>query len=584
MRNILTTLNYVPKIRRYAAYITALNLVLAAVLAVQPFLFKNIIDTIVNAASNASDKSVEQVAISLLFLLVLRVASAILNYFTDFQSSRIFYSILVGLRQAVFLRVTTLSTEYFEQEKTGAIVQRYGQSTGEVANWVNNSLSRLLPEIMTVIISTAIILHLNVWAGLITIIAGAIFFTLQIPVLRRLRPMAKASQKHAETASGYFSETVSNIATVRSFGGEQNAVDRQYRELLFFRDMRIKRQRALQGSVMSRQIVFSVAIILVLAIIAFGVLDGRYTAGDILLVSLYLQQIQSSLWPLGRMISDTNEIDVTAERIVEMLNTKPTVNDREDAVGLQSIETIEFKNVSFNYPGKARKVLTNVSFKLEPGQTFALVGPSGTGKTSLTKLLLRFYEPTEGEILINGEPIAHYTQTSLREHIGVVMQDVALFNDSIEENLRLANAKATKNDVRAAAKQAHAEIFIDKLPDGYKTLVGERGVKLSGGEKQRVAIARAILKDPQLIILDEATSALDSESETHVQAGLNQLMSGRTSLIIAHRLSTVMRADQILVLKNGKVVERGTHHELQDKSGGLYAKLFKLQTEGFARL
>jgi len=244
------------------------------------------------------------------------------------------------------------------------------------------------------------------------------------------------------------------------------------------------------------------------------------------------------------------------------------------------LDTLEFRDVSFAYPGKRRKVLQHISFTLERGQTLALVGPSGTGKTTITKLMLRFYEPTGGQILINGQPIEHFTQASVRQHIGVVMQEVALFNDTVETNLQLANPKATKQQIRTAAKQAHADVFINALPDHYATLVGERGVKLSGGERQRVAIARAILKDPDMIILDEATSALDSESERHVQAGLGQLMAKRTAVIIAHRLSTVMRADQILVLRNGKVVENGRHDDLADKSDGLYARLFKLQTEG----
>ncbi|HEX7259611.1 MAG TPA: ATP-binding cassette domain-containing protein, partial [Candidatus Saccharimonadia bacterium] len=233
---------------------------------------------------------------------------------------------------------------------------------------------------------------------------------------------------------------------------------------------------------------------------------------------------------------------------------------------------------------KSRKVLHNVSFRLEAGQTLALVGPSGTGKTTITKLMLRFYEPTEGTILINDESIEHFSGESIRQHIGMVMQDVALFNDSVEQNLQLANPRATKVHVRAAAEQAHADQFIEKLPEKYNTLVGERGIKLSGGEKQRVAIARAILKQPDLIILDEATSALDSESERYVQAGLSDLMKDRTAVVIAHRLSTVMRADQILVLRGGKIVERGIHEDLAVKPGGLYAKLFKLQTEGFIKI
>jgi len=214
---------------------------------------------------------------------------------------------------------------------------------------------------------------------------------------------------------------------------------------------------------------------------------------------------------------------------------------------------------------------------LKAGQTLALVGPSGVGKTTITKLLLRFYVPTSGKILIYGQPIENFTQDSVRGLIGTVMQDVALFNETIEENLRFARPKATDQEIRSAAKTAHADIFIDKLPLNYKTLVGERGIKLSGGEKQRVAIARAILRDPQLIILDEATSSLDSRSEQFVQDGLHKLMSNKTAVVIAHRLSTVTHADKIIVLEKGKVLEQGNHDQLLKKKG-LYAKLFSIQS------
>jgi ABC-type multidrug transport system fused ATPase/permease subunit len=283
---------------------------------------------------------------------------------------------------------------------------------------------------------------------------------------------------------------------------------------------------------------------------------------------------------LVRVAEEISEQETSSERLIEMLEAKPTVADKPDAIAIDQLETIEFKNVSFFYPGKKRKALENVSFEVKPGQTLALVGPSGTGKSTITKLMLRFYAPTSGQILINGQSIENFTQESIRRHMGVVMQDVALFNDTIEANLQLANPNASKSQIRAAAEQAHANVFIERLPDRYKALVGERGVKLSGGEKQRVAIARAILKDPQLIILDEATSALDSESERHVQAGLAELLEGRTAVVIAHRLSTVMNADEIVVLRDGKVVERGTHNQLRLRKNGLYAKLFKLQTEG----
>jgi ABC-type multidrug transport system fused ATPase/permease subunit len=310
------------------------------------------------------------------------------------------------------------------------------------------------------------------------------------------------------------------------------------------------------------------------------VMHGQATPGDIILVLLLVNQIAGYIRPLAMLTQQTSELEITLERTVELLDMQPTVADDTDARPLEQLESIEFRGVSFHYPEHKALVLNKVSFKLMAGQTLALVGPSGVGKTTITKLLLRFYEPTAGQILINDRPASAFTQASIRQHLGMVMQDVALFNETVAENLRFARPDASDEQLRAAAQAAHADAFIAKLADGYDTMVGERGVKLSGGEKQRVAVARAILRDPQLIVLDEATSALDSESEHHVQAGLQRLMRGRTAIVIAHRLSTVRQADQILVLQRGRVIERGTHAQLADTAGGLYARLFKLQTEG----
>lgn len=581
MKNVIYLIRQIPGIKKYVIFLTALNLLGAAIGAIQPYAFKIIIDSIVSVTQNPS-AATSVIYFALGLLLAVRLINTLFNYINQLQSTNVFFDIVNGLRTIVFRQVTRLSIDYFEKEKIGAISQRYNSTTNDVARWSYDTLSNFLPQITTVIVALVILFITNALVGIVTLISIILFFVTQVPTLKKLRPLMKEAQKSTERASAYFSETIGHIATVRSLGGEQSILQKQIKELQTYKDLRMQRTRRLEFNIGVRQIIYTFMIVTSISIIAFGVIHGQQTAGDILLVALYLQQIQSSLWPIGRMIIDTTEIDASAERIVTMLETKPTVIDPIDALKLEDLKTLEFKNVSFCYPGKKTNVLDGISFKIEPGQTFALVGRSGVGKTTITKLLLRFYEPTNGKILINDRPIQDFTQESVRRHIGVVMQDVALFNDSIEANLQLASPKASKKEVKSAAAQAHADVFIEKLPEKYNTLVGERGIKLSGGEKQRVAIARAILKDPQLIILDEATSALDSESEQHVQAGLRELMSGRTAIVIAHRLSTVMRADRILVIENGRVTEQGTHSELLAKNSGIYAKLFKLQSGALA--
>lgn len=382
--------------------------------------------------------------------------------------------------------------------------------------------------------------------------------------------------KFTEKGMGEMTETISHITTVRSFSQEKYKFDRYLTAIDGYRDIRLKQASVEWRTNFNRAILNSVTIVLALGATAYGVLTGHNSVGDVALVSWYLLQIRGTINPLSRTIINTGDLETSAERLVDILNVQPTVTDLPNAQPLTSIENIEFKDVSFHYPGKTVEVLKGISFKLEKGQKLALVGPSGVGKTTITKLLMRFYAPTGGQILINGQPIENFTQGSVREQLGTVMQDVALFNDTIEENLRFARPEAMAEELAAATKIAHADIIIDKLPDGLQTLVGERGIKLSGGEKQRIAIARAVLRNPQLIILDEATSSLDSESEKFVQDGLEQLMKDRTAVMIAHRLSTIQKADLILVFENGQIVERGTHADLV-KNQQLYARFLSLQ-------
>jgi ABC-type multidrug transport system fused ATPase/permease subunit len=371
---------------------------------------------------------------------------------------------------------------------------------------------------------------------------------------------------------------VSSIATVRSFGGEP-AVKQRY-------DAAQAEWRVVRGTMHVEQwkhntainVVHAVALVASVVWVSRGALRGLYSPGDVLLVLMLSQNLINSILPVTRLINQSGDIETSAERLIELIDAEAAIHDEPNAIDLGAIETLEFDNVSFGYGAEQRRVLDNVSFILPRGQMMALVGLSGAGKTTIIKLLLRFYDPTHGRILVNGIDLRRYRQQSVRARLGVVLQDVALFNDSIEENIAFARPHATPAEVAEAARAAHADQFIDSLPDQYQTLVGERGIKLSGGEKQRIAIARATLKRPELIILDEATSALDSSSEQLVQTGLNRLMQDRTAVVIAHRLSTVMKADQILVLENGRIAERGTHASLLHDQSGLYARLHSMQS------
>ncbi|HSX02807.1 MAG TPA: ABC transporter ATP-binding protein [Candidatus Saccharimonadia bacterium] len=546
-----------------------------------PYLFKYIVDQASQLGHQLNTQHLGATALAVLaLLLALRILTAITDYIQDSLDNFLFVAISRQLRLRLFEQLMQLSVDYYERNRVGDIMDRASGNIGQFIGWLNGLIGSTLMQLFSMIFGLIVIFHTNWLAGLIVALLLPINFGISLLATRRTRPLMRQAQTVFGQAQGVMAESIGQLSTIRSFGAEPQvyqtfrrlADDWQRLGLTRFRFGRLMR--------MLRELLQALVLTAAVGLTFLQVMHGQATPGDIILVLLLVNQIAGYIRPLAMLTQQTSELEVTLERTVELLDMQPTVIDDADARPLEQLESIEFRGVSFHYPEHKALVLNKVSFKLMAGQTLALVGPSGVGKTTITKLLLRFYEPTAGQILINDRPVSTFTQASIRQHLGMVMQDVALFNETVAENLRFARPDASDQQLRAAAQAAHADAFIAKLADGYGTMVGERGVKLSGGEKQRVAVARAILRDPQLIVLDEATSALDSESEHHVQAGLQRLMRGRTAIVIAHRLSTVRQADQILVLQRGRVIERGTHAELADTAGGLYARLFKLQTEG----
>ena len=581
MQNIWRILSLIPEYRSRIVRVILINAALSIFGLAFPFLFAQIVNAVVAAATHSVDiaGTTQKLINLLLAITVIRLAMVVFDYFQERLADSLWISIGATLRKRVYDRLETLSIDFFERNKAGEIMQRV-QGAMEVSQWVMSLSQGVLVNILQNIAILAFMFYKSPLIGLVLLIVGPLNIWNAYRKTMQTKPIRRIWRLKVEQAMGKLNQSIGLAASVRSLSAEP-VLRGQYNTLVdeWFAS-RDKEFRVQWRSNNVRGIINTVGLMIPVVIVSFGAINGQYSAGDVFLILSLAQNFLGGLMPISRLITSTGDVDTAAERIMTLLDEQPTIVDLPDAADLESLDTVEFRDVSFTYPDTKRGILENISFKLESGKSIALVGPSGSGKSTITKLILRFYEPTSGQVLINGQPIESFTQTSIRRHLGVVMQDVALFNDTIEANLKIAQPKATLAQLRAATRMSHADIFIDKLPDKYKTFVGERGIKLSGGEKQRVAIARAILRDPNLVILDEATSALDSQGERFVQEGLQHLMVGKTAIIIAHRLSTIMKSDQILVLKDGQIIERGEHSKLVNKKSGLYARLYELQTSG----
>jgi ABC-type multidrug transport system fused ATPase/permease subunit len=581
MKSIWRAIKFIPEYRGRVFGVLCVSAVLGGIAVVTPQVYKQIVDVLVKVISGriSHEDAASRVTLLIGGFFLLRLGVVVFTALQDKQADDLWLDAVSTFRQRVFDNMTRLSIDYFEKTRVGEIMDRFGAIT-QITMWLSSLTEGTLASILQMFLILGVLLAKSpLIGGVLTSVLVANFWISKRTV-GWTKPYRRGWQTLAGRMAGLLAEMVGNIATVRSFGGEPSVKRRYDQTQAEWRITRGMLHTVEWRSTLALNITNALGVFIAFGLVAWGALKGKYTPGDILLVLTLTQNLFNSVQPISRQINNMSEIESSAERLIELLDVGAEVTDRPDAVELDSIESIEFEDVGFVYPSKQVVALENVSFTLKRGQTLALVGPSGSGKSTIVKLLMRFYDPTSGRIKVNGVDLRNYKQRSVRERLGVVLQDVALFNDSIGENIAFARPEATEEQVRAAAKAAHADEFVQRLDDKYGALVGERGIKLSGGEKQRIAIARAILKDPDLIVLDEATSALDSESEHLVQQAFDRLLAGKSAIVIAHRLSTVMNADLILVLKEGRIIESGLHQALSERPGGLYARLFTLQSRG----
>jgi ABC-type transport system involved in Fe-S cluster assembly fused permease/ATPase subunit len=506
---------------------------------------------------------------------------------------RLSTTLFAELRDAVFVRVTqrairrlaltvfrhlhSLSLRFHLDRQTGGMSRDIERGTNGVSTLLSYMLFSIVPVILEFALVAAVLFTRFDWRFVaVTFVAVALYiaYTFAISEWRiGIRRRANDLDSRANTRA---IDSLLNYETVKYFNNEEYEARRYDENLRSYEDAAARSEESLGLLNVGQSLIIAAAVTVLMLLAAEGVAAGTLTLGDLVLINALLIQLYIPLNFLGMVYREIKQARIDMDRMFRLLDENREIEDRSGAAPLPAGgATVRFDRVNFGYDAR-RQILHDVSFDVPAGGKVAVVGASGSGKSTLARLLYRFYDVNGGAILINGMDIRDATQASLRAAIGIVPQDTVLFNDTIYYNIRYGKPEASRDEVIAAAQAAHIHAFIESLPDGYESTVGERGLKLSGGEKQRVAIARAILKGPRILIFDEATSALDSKSEKSIQAELNRIARGHTTLVIAHRLSTVMDADQILVMDRGRIVERGTHRELLER-GGSYAQMWLLQ-------
>jgi ABC-type transport system involved in Fe-S cluster assembly fused permease/ATPase subunit len=508
---------------------------------------------------------------------------------------RLFSTLFSELRDAVFAKVTqrairrvalklfvhlhNLSLRFHLDRQTGGVSRDIERGTKGISFLLNFMLFNILPTLLEIGLVAAILFSkYNPWFAAITFITLIVYvvFTLYITEWRMIyrRTMNDMDSKANTRAI----DSLLNYETVKYFGNENYEARRYDEHLGTWEIAAVQNQTSLAALNAGQSIIIAAGVTALMLLAADGVAKGTMTVGDLVLVNVFMLQLYMPLHFLGFVYREIKNSLADMEKMFRLLGESHEIQDAPDAVPLQVGQAaVRFEAVNFGYAAD-RQILFDVSFDIPAGHTVAVVGASGAGKSTLSRLLFRFYDVNSGRLLINQQDIRTVSQASLRAAIGIVPQDTVLFNDTIYYNIAYGNPGATRDEVLQAARSAHLHEFIQSLPQGYESMVGERGLKLSGGEKQRVAIARAILKDPALLIFDEATSALDSKSEKAIQDELRNIARDRTTLVIAHRLSTVVDAEQILVMDHGSIIERGTHRELLARQG-LYAQMWALQQQ-----
>ncbi|MGG0736890.1 ABC transporter ATP-binding protein [Niallia taxi] len=581
MDSIKRYLHFVKPYRMQIIGTIIIGIVKFAIPLLIPLLLKFVVDDIINATDLDKQERItsllKMMGIMLVIFVIIRPpVEYYRQYFAQWTSNKILYDI----RDQLFAHLQKLSLKYYSNTRAGEVISRVINDVEQTKNFILTGLMNLWLDGVTILITIGIMLTMNVKLTIISIILLP-FYALSIKhFFGNLRTLTRERSQALAGVQSFLHERVQGISVIKSFATEDHEQKhfKKYNNAFLEKATDHTRWNAKAFAVVNT--ITDISPIIVIAYSGYQVLTDQLSLGAMVAFFAYIERLYN---PLRRMVNSSTTLTqsiASMDRVFELIDEKYDIQDKPNAIPCNEVQgEIEFKEVDFAYDQKDSLVLNNISLKIKQGETVAFVGMSGGGKSSLISLIPRFYDVTGGAIMLDGKDIRDFQVRTLRDKIGMVLQENILFSESIKENIMIGKPDATIEEVMEAAKAANAHEFIMQLPDGYDTKVGERGVKLSGGQKQRVAIARVFLKNPPILILDEATSALDLESEQSIQEAIEKLAKERTTLIVAHRLSTITHADRIVLINNGEIAEDGSHEQLM-KLKGHYFNLFQIQQLG----
>lgn len=535
-----------------------------------PWIIKDMIDEVL---ADKNGTMLNWIAASIIAIFIVR---GLFWYGQNYLMSYVGQSVIIDIRAAVFKKLQRLSVSFYDKNKTGTIMSYVTNDVNALQSAMVENTIEMITEGFILIGSVVAMIYLDWRLTLFTVCTFPVVLWFMEFFGKKIRKTGGRIQECTADITSVLQESVASARVIKSFVREDYEVDRFDVENKANFRANMKNAQLMATLTPVVELVAAIGVTMIIWYGGNNVINGTITAGSLVAFLTYAVNISNPIKRLTRVIGNIQKALAAAQRVFMIIDMPEEIAESRDAKQLPEVSgKVEFQNVSFAYNDKGN-VITDLSFSVKPGEVIAIVGPSGAGKSTIANLLPRFYDVNKGDIKIDGHSVREVTLDSLREQVGIVPQETMLFNGSVYNNILYGRLDATKEEIEAAAKAANAHDFIMQLTDGYETKLGDRGVNLSGGQRQRIAIARAILKNPRILILDEATSALDTESERVVQEALDRLMVGRTSFVIAHRLSTVKNADKILVLEKGNLVESGTHDELLALDG-LYAHLYKSQ-------